>query len=72
MSVGVPIYRRILYGSRVMSDTEEKGIPLDLVERDENFEHRQDLANPRMMTAADTLETTRHSFSALATRVSDS
>ena len=68
MSVGVPIYRRILYGSFIMPDSEEKEVSLGQIESEQKFEHCQDLANPRALTA-DMLESTRHSLSALVTHV---
>ena len=71
MSVSVPIYQRILYGSPTISDREEKQVSSP-GEEDQSSEPHDSLViatNPRALPS-EMLDSNRHAFSALSIHVS--
>ena len=71
MSVGVPIYRRILYGSPAFPEREEKRA-ISAREREQSIEPCLSSAkdtNPRILQSEE-WESSRHTLSALSIHVS--
>ena len=68
MSVSVPIYQRILYGSPTIPPEKEEKQETSLKEQDQNLNISQEIENP-LAEQQEVHESTRHSLSVLSIHV---